>query len=575
MPDAAALARLSALGRRWIAASPEPDALLLAQQLELHPQVAALLWQRGHRTPEQVRGFLEPRLQSLSDPFLLTDLRRASERLLEAVARQERIVIFGDYDVDGITSSALLWRLLRRLGAQVETFLPLRMEEGYGLSQDGVERCVEMHRPSLLVAVDCGTTAREQVAWLRARSIDTVIIDHHTLPPALPEAVALVNPQRDLAGAQRWDYLASVGLVFKVCHGLLKIKGEGSREIDLREYLDLVALGTVADIVPLVAENRVLVRRGLRQLEHSQWAGVRALIQASQISFPITPRDVGYQLGPRLNASGRLGDAMRSLRLLQTDDWTEASSIAEELNRNNRERQKVEQDIQLQAEMQVQEIFDPARDRGIVLAGRDWHWGVIGIVASRIQKRYHRPTVVIGVDGEGKGKGSGRSIDGISIVRALQECAVHLDLFGGHDMAAGLNIRADRIEAFRRAFNDEITRQGSDDIFQPSLALSGIIAGHEIDEHLYRRLEELAPYGRLNPEPVFLFEDLSYTRPAQTFGRNHVKLFVRTAKDEIEAVGFGLGDHDWSRTPARLAGLIDWDDYRGRVQLRITDWQHA
>ena len=572
---ATAMEALSALGRKWISAPPSPEALVLARQLELHPHVASLLWQRGHRTSAQVRGFLDPRLQSLGDPFALTDLRRAAERLLEAVARKERIVIFGDYDVDGITSSALLWRLLRRLGAQVETFLPLRMEEGYGLSQDGVERCVEMHRPSLLVAVDCGTTARDQVAWLRSRAIDTVIIDHHALPPLLPEATALVNPQRDLGGEQSWDYFASVGLVFKVCHGLLKLKGEGSREIDLREYLDLVALGTVADIVPLIGENRILVRRGLRQLEQSQWPGVRALIQASQISFPITPRDVGFQLGPRLNASGRLGDAMRSLRLLQTDDWTEASSIAAELNQNNRERQKVEQDIQLQAETQLQAIFDPARDRGIVLAGRDWHWGVIGIVASRIQKRYHRPTVVIGVDGEGKGKGSGRSIDGISIVAALQECAGHLELFGGHAMAAGLNIREDRIDAFRLAFNDQIIRQGSDDIFQPSLALEGVIPAGEINEHLYRRLEELAPFGRHNPEPIFLFEDLTYTRPAKSFGRNHVKLFVRGEREEIEAVGFGLGEHDWSRAPARLAGLIDWDDYRNRVQLRITDWQHA
>jgi single-stranded-DNA-specific exonuclease len=565
---------LSALGKRWVHAAPAEEALELARVLDLHPQVASLLWQRGHRSIEQVRGFLEPRLQTLGDPFRLTDLRRAAERLLQGIAAKERMVIFGDYDVDGITSSALLWRVLRRLGAEVETFLPLRMEEGYGLSQEGVERCVEQHRPALVIAVDCGTTAAPQVAWLRARGIETVIIDHHALPPELPDAAALVNPQRDLGGDGALDYMASVGLVFKVCHGLLKLMGEGPRPIDLREYLDLVALGTVADIVPLVDENRVLVRRGLRQMEQSLWPGLRALIEVSQVGFPITAQDVGFRLGPRLNASGRLGDAMLSLRLLQTDDRAEAAAIAAELNRNNRERQSVEMATLLQAETQLQETYDPARDWAIVLSGQDWHWGVIGIVASRLQKRYHRPTVIIGLNGAGAGKGSGRSIDGISIVKALHHCAEFLELFGGHDMAAGLNIRAERVAEFREAFNRHIRGQGGDEVFQATLPLSGTISLPEVSEHLFRRLEELAPFGRNNPEPVFLFDGVTYTRPAQLFGKNHVKLFVRGEEGEIEAVGFGFGQHDWSRAPGRLAGTLDWDDYRNRVQLRISDWAH-
>ena len=234
---------LSALGKRWMQATPTAEALELARALDLHPQIASLLWQRGYREAAQVRAFLDPRLQSLGDPFVLTDLRRAAERILQGIAAREKMVIFGDYDVDGITSSALMWRILRRLGADAETFLPLRMEEGYGLSQDGVERCVEQHQPAILIAVDCGTTAVKQVAWLRERGIDVVIIDHHALPPELPAAQALVNPQRE--GDRALDYLASVGLVFKVCHGLLKLAGEGSGRIDLRDYLDLVAMGTV------------------------------------------------------------------------------------------------------------------------------------------------------------------------------------------------------------------------------------------------------------------------------------------------------------------------------------------
>jgi single-stranded-DNA-specific exonuclease len=323
-----------------------------------------------------------------------------------------------------------------------------------------------------------------------------------------------------------------------------------------------------------VEENRVLVRRGLRQLEHTLWPGLRALIEVSQVSFPVTAQDVGFRLGPRLNASGRLGDAMRSLRLLQTDDRAEAVAIASELNRNNRERQTVEMETFQQAEAQLQETYDPERDWGIVLSGQNWHWGVIGIVASRLQKRYHRPTIVIGLNDDGMGKGSGRSIDGISIVRALHDCAGYLELFGGHDMAAGLNIRADRIDAFRENFIRHVRAQAGDgEIFQSTLALSGVISLPEVSDHLYRKFEELAPFGRMNAEPVFLFESITYTRPAQHFGKNHVKLFVRGESSEIEAVGFGLGQHDWSKVPARIAGTLDWDDYHNRVQLRIADWQ--
>jgi single-stranded-DNA-specific exonuclease len=560
-----------------VQASPTAGALELARELDLHPQIASLLWQRGYRDAEQVGAFLDPRLQSLGDPFQLTDLRRAAERILQAIAAREKMVIFGDYDVDGVTSSALMWRILRRLDGDAETFLPLRMEEGYGLSQEGVERCVEQHKPTVLIAVDCGTTAVKQVAWLREKGIDVIIIDHHALPPELPAAHALVNPQRDCVEQKgALDYLASVGLVFKVCHGLLKLAGEGNGKIDLRDYLDLVAMGTVADIVPLVEENRILVRRGLRQLEHTLWPGLRALIEVSQVSFPVTAQDVGFRLGPRLNASGRLGDAMLSLRLLQTDDRTEAGHIASELNRNNRERQAVEMETFLQAEAQLQETYDPARDWGIVLSGRNWHWGVIGIVASRLQKRYHRPTIIIGLNDEGMGKGSGRSIDGISIVKALQDSAELLELFGGHDMAAGLNIRAERVDAFRENFNRHVRAQaGKGDVFQSTLALSGALSLPEVSDQLFRKFEELAPFGRMNPEPVFLFEAITYIRPAQHFGKNHVKLFVRAERGEIEAVGFGLGEHDWSKAPARLAGTLDWDDYRNRVQLRIADWECA
>ncbi len=529
--------------------------------------VGDLLCQRGFGTSELAHSFLEPRLQGLSDPFLLTDLEKAAGRLMEAIRKKERIVVYGDYDVDGITSSALACRVLRRLGADVRPFLPLRMEEGYGLSQEGVERCVEECRPELLLAVDCGTTAGHQVRWLSERGIPVIVVDHHALPPVLPNAYALVNPQRD----GTLTSLASVGLVFKVCHGLMKLLPAQER-VDLRDYLDLVALGTVADIVPLVEENRVFVRRGLRQMEQTGNVGLRALMSVSQVSFPVTSQDIGFRLGPRLNASGRLGDAMRSLKLLLTDNAAEAREIADELNVNNRERQAVESATFLEAERRMSESFDPARDFGLVLHGKFWHWGVIGIVASRLQKRCYRPTIVIGVDDHGIGKGSARSIDGVSIVAAIGACSRFLTGYGGHEMAAGLTIQEDKIEDFQQAFNQAVREQSSPELFHQTVQLAGSIDLNEVNEELFRQLEQLAPYGRENPEPVFVFEGLKLTRPARVFGRNHVKLRLRGANGSVGAIGFGLGSNDWTRPPGKLAGVLEWDDYRGEVQIRIIDW---
>ena len=264
---------------------------------------------------------------------------------------------------------------------------------------------------------------------------------------------------------------------------------------------------------------------------------------------------------------------MLSLRLLQTDDLAEAMTIASELNRNNRERQTVEMDTLQQAQQQLDQNYVPDRDWGIVLSGTNWHWGVIGIVASRVQKRYHRPTIIIGFDETGLGKGSGRSIDGISIIKTLHHCSEHLELFGGHDMAAGLNIRAERVEAFREAFSRHVRAHAEDDVFQSRLELSGAISLGEVSDELFDQVAALSPFGRHNPEPIFLFEGVTYMRPPKPFGKNHVKLFVRGARGEIEAVGFGLGEHDWTHPPAQLAGVLDWDDYRDRVQIRIVDWR--
>lgn len=560
--------QLSALGKRWDRLEAQSEALALAQALRVPPIVGILLWQRGHCTPEAAQQFLEPKLQHLGDPFLLTHLQQAAERLWQAIDRKEKIVIFGDYDVDGITSSTLLWRVLRKLGADVATFLPHRMDEGYGLSQEGVERCVAEHAPKLLVAVDCGTTAADQVDWLVAHNVDVVIVDHHALTERKPAAQALVNPQQD----GQYEYLASVGLVFKLCHGLLKVRPDAKAQVDLKDYLDLVAVGTVADIVPLIGDNRTFVRRGLRQLTSTINPGLRALCQIAKIKGIPTTQDVSFRLAPRLNASGRLGDATRSLRLLTTDNVTEAQDITRELDANNSERQGLEQAILEEAQQLLAETVNPVEDRAIILAHRGWHIGVIGIVASRIQRAHHRPTIIIGIDEDGVGKGSGRSIDGCSLVDGLNQCAEHLVVFGGHEMAAGLTINEDKVESFRASFNRYASSVLQAEHLQPRLRLSGAIDLAQLNADLFHQIELLAPFGRENPEPIFIFEGTRLKRPARTFGKNHFKIALETAGMECEAVAFGLAQHTPPGNGAQLAGVLDWDDYHNRVQIRLLDW---
>ncbi|MFL6501514.1 MAG: single-stranded-DNA-specific exonuclease RecJ, partial [Candidatus Udaeobacter sp.] len=395
--------------------------------------IARLLSRKGFQSTDEVQNFLRPRLSSLSDPFLLPQMGAAVSRIFAALDSHERIVLFGDYDVDGVTSLALLAEMLRGYPAVAapELFLPLRMEEGYGLSRESVQRCLEECRPQLLIAIDCGTASANEISELKNRGVDVVVLDHHEPKSRLPDCVAMVNPKAD--SASPFHYLCSVGIVFKLCHALLKTRP--LPDFDLKSKLDLVALGTVADIVPLVEENRLLVQRGAVEIGRTSRVGLRKLMQIAGVRPPISPEDIGYRLGPRLNAAGRLSTAEKSLRLLLTTDEEEASALATELDQQNRARQEVEKEIFAAVIVTIEKQFDAARDAAIVAGARGWHPGVLGIVASRIARKYHRPTIVIGFDENGLGKGSGRSINGLNLVDALTRCAATLEKFGGHEMA--------------------------------------------------------------------------------------------------------------------------------------------
>jgi single-stranded-DNA-specific exonuclease len=527
--------------------------------------IARLLSRKGFRNTDEVQTFLRPRLSSLSDPFLLPQMREAVARILGALDSHERIVLFGDYDVDGVTSLALLAEMLRGYGATPELFLPLRMEEGYGLSHESVERCLEQHRPQLLVAIDCGTASTVDIAELKSGGVDVIVLDHHEPKSQLPDCVAIVNPKAD--SASQFHYLCSVGIVFKLCHALLKTRP--LPEFDLKSKLDLVALGTVADIVPLVEENRVLVQRGAIEIGRTSRLGLRKLMQVAGVRLPILPDDIGYRLGPRLNAAGRLTTAEKSLRLLLTNDEDEAMALATELDQQNRARQEVEKEILIAAIETIEKQFDAARDAAIVAGARGWHPGVLGIVASRIARKYHRPTILIGFDDKGLGKGSGRSIEGLNLVDALTRCAATLEKFGGHEMAAGLALHEKNFSKFAEAFCSAARELLSEEALQRSLRLDHELPFTNIGVEFLRWHELLQPFGNGNPQPLFFARAVEPVGAPRVSNEKHLIFRLRQGDRHRRAVYFDGASNEFPPPPWDVAFRIGVDEYGGETLVGI------
>ena len=550
---------------RWIFPPPIDPAHVarLSRELGVARFVAELLVRRGLPEPDGAARFLQPQLKTLGDPFVLPNMAAAVDRILAALDRGERIALYGDYDVDGVTSLALLVRVLRAFGGKAECFLPSRVDEGYGLSPDGVARCVSTLAPQLLIAVDCGTSSVAEIAALQAQGVDVIVLDHHECKDTLPACVALVNPKL----GDSYHYLCSVGLVFKIAHALLKRRPLPS--FDLRDTLDLVALGTVADLVPLIDENRVLVRSGLLQLTRTKWPGLRSLIEVAGLKPPFTPSHVGFGLGPRLNAAGRLGTAQDALELLLTEDEPRARTIAAALDAQNRERRTVEDDVLRQAEAQLAEWFDAARDAAIVVGAPGWHPGVVGIVASRLQRRHHRPTLVIGFDETGMGKGSGRSIPGFSLVASLAHCGALLERHGGHEMAAGLTLRQPRFEEFRDAFRKCAGERLSAEQLQPIQTLDVELALGEIDYELLAAHESLQPFGMANPQPVFVARGVTLVFEPRVMKEKHLSLMLRQGRDEHRAVWFGAATEKLPKPPWDIAFTIERNEWQGNVSAQI------
>ena len=551
---------------RWILASREElnGGAIAWSKICGSECIARLLSRKGFRCAEEVENFLRPRLSSLSDPFLLPQMETAVSRILAALDQHERIVLFGDYDVDGVTSLALLAEMLRAYGGAPELFLPLRMEEGYGLSRESVERCLEQYRPQLLMAVDCGTASVTEIAEFKRRGVDVIVLDHHEPKSALPNCVAILNPKVTQCGM---EYLCSVGVVFKLCHALLKTRPLPG--FDLKSKLDLVALGTVADIVPLRGENRVLVQRGAIEIARTLRIGLRKLMQVAGVRAPILPEDIGYRLGPRLNAAGRLSTAEKSLRLLLTQDEGEAAVLAAELDQQNRERQQVETEIFVAATDKINGEFDPARDAAIVAGARGWHPGVLGIVASRIVRKYHRPAIVIGFDEKGIGKGSGRSIEGLNMVEALNRCADSLDKYGGHEMAAGLAVREENFDRFAERFRSIARELLSEEALQPCLRLDHELAFTEVDVEFLRWHEMLQPFGNGNPQPLFFAREIEPVAPPRVVNEKHLIFRLRQGDRHRRAVYFDGMANQLPPPPWDIAFRIRADEYGGETLVAM------
>ncbi len=568
---------------RWSIAPPQPAlGEFLAKSAGVSALLAQCLLNRGLSEPEPAVRFLEPRLKHLADPFLLPDMNTAVERLLRAHGAGERVVIFGDYDVDGVTATALLTEVLRALGWSVDYYLPHRMDEGYGLSQTGVENCFEKFRPTLLLAVDCGSTANQSIAWLHERGADVLVLDHHQPSQPPPPAVALVNPQLAAPGAPSFRELCSAGLAFKLAHALVKRGREtglaGAAEFDLKPLLDLVALGTIADLVPLTGENRILVNAGLQRLNVSRRPGLLALCEVAGVESPIGGYEVGFQLAPRLNAAGRLENALDALHLVLADSIEAAMPLAQKLDAHNRERREIERNIAKEVIGAVQARFDPERDFVIVEGQLLWHIGVVGIVASRVLQQFHRPTIILGGDGD-EWRGSGRSIDGFDLAAALRECDDLLVRHGGHAMAAGITIHPDKMDALRVRLNDLARRSLKPEMLQPRLRLDAEVSAGDLTLERVQELARLQPTGMGNPPVQLCLRGLTHARPLRRMGadQQHVKLWVTDGRTVLEAVWWGAGGGSLPVGRFDLAFAPQINDYNGNVTvtLKVLDWQAA
>jgi single-stranded-DNA-specific exonuclease len=540
----------------------------LAQALLISPAAASLFLARGVTTPHEATRLMS--LQSPHDPFLVPDMEQAIERLHRAVNTHEPICFYGDYDVDGITATSLYLSFFGGLGANVRAYVPHRLREGYGLNLGAVQRLHD-EGISLLVTSDCGTTSHKEIELAAQLGMDVVVTDHHQSDEVMPQAVAVLNPHRTDA-LYPFRGLCSAALAYKVAQAYQVRYGVAG--VPLESLLDLVALATVADVVPLQDENRSFVREGLHQLSRGARCGIRALKQAAGVTRDCTAETIAFKLAPRINAAGRLDDAMLGVRLLTTEIPSEAQQLADRLEQLNHERQRIEMDIMTEA---LASLKDSALPRVLVLASRHWHLGVVGIVAARLVDRFQCPAIVMAINEQGIAKGSARTTGGFDLYQGLAACREVLESFGGHPSAAGLTIRESRIDEFRAMFSDVVAGWVHDGYKVPTLNVDAEVRLNEVNLQLIQEIGSLHPFGAGNPEPTFAVTGLEVME-SRTVGEKHLKMTVRQGRSlPFDSIGFGMKSllerGIPSRAPVDLAFTPELNHWNGRdrIQLRIRD----
>jgi len=554
--------------------SPQVEINTLAGSLGVTSIVAGMLWRRNLRSLDEARQFFNPSISYLHDPFLMLNMEHAVSEISKCIDDHQPMLVYGDYDVDGTTAASLLHLFLQSIGGKSEYYIPDRIKEGYGLSHKGIDYAAEIGA-RFIITCDCGITAVEQTDYANEKGVGMIITDHHIPDKKLPAAIAILNPKQIDCQYPNKD-LCGAGVAFKLTQALSSARGHSAQQA--LQNLDLAAIGTAADIVQITGENRIIVKEGLDLISQGRRPGIKALKQVAGITRDeVTVSDVLFGLGPRINAVGRLGEAMRAVHLMTSDTQSRAKELSAVLNSENEARKTVEAKIYDEAVRLSNSKYDPREKRSLVLYHEGWHHGVIGIVASKLKERYYVPTVIIAVN-DGVGKASARSIKGFDLHAAFSQCADLLVTFGGHTMAAGLTIDPKNLEAFEKRFQEVAMTQITEEMMRPRLKIESVIEFGDINSQLIETLRRLAPYGPGNMRPLFASQNLEvvgYPRP-KIVGKNHLKFKVRQGRTVLDAIGFGMAeqlDLLFSGKPLEMAYILSENEWQGRktIQLELKD----
>jgi single-stranded-DNA-specific exonuclease len=560
---------------KWQFLNPDPKIVdQLKDEFRSSEIIARVLANREVFSLQESKPFFNPNLDLLYDPFMIQDMDKATDRIIQNINSGKPMFVYGDYDVDGTTGASMLYLALTEMGNEVIPYIPNREIEGYGLSNIGIDKADE-EEIDLILTCDCGINAFEPIEYAKSKDIDVIITDHHIPDEKLPDAYAILNPKRTDCGYP-FKFLSGGGVAFKLLCALADKLNVESKV--MYKYLDLVTLGTCADMVPIVDENRIFVKHGLRLLSKASKPGIKALLESVRLSNKsLNVGQIVFGIAPKINAAGRLGDANRSVELLTTDNDNRAKSLANELVKENTKRQAIQQEVVDAAFSMINTNVDLKNDRAIVLAGNDWHPGVIGIVASKVKEEYHRPTVIVSYSKDGKGKGSARSISGVDLYEALSSASQYLHDYGGHAMAAGLTVTEESFDSFKKEFTSFVNNNTKDEDLIPSITLEGILKLKDINSRFIDFLNKLSPYGPGNMRPNFASKYVEVIGNPRVVGNgDHIIFKIRQNQKVISAIGFNMSEHYEKLIkglPIDIAYTVEVNEWQGRemVQLNVRD----